>query len=107
MGYVLIADYVIPYVELGNKISAFELICRLILPLAAFTILLFYIVWEGICNIFAEISMFGDREFYQDWWNSTTYEEYNRKWNKIVYTFLFRHVYLECIFRRKIKKKKA
>ncbi len=36
---------------------------------------------------------FADREFYQDWWNSTTWDQFSRKWNKPVHTFLLRHVY--------------
>ena len=36
---------------------------------------------------------FADREFYQDWWNSTSWDQFSRKWNKPVHTFLLRHVY--------------
>lgn len=28
---------------------------------------------------------FADREFYQDWWNSTSWDEFARKWNKPVH----------------------
>jgi hypothetical protein len=101
------SDFVIPVVGKGERISPFELLGRIMLPICFFWIIMFYIVWELILNIFAEITRFGDREFYQDWWNSTTYEEFNRKWNKPVYLFLFRHVYLECIYRYKKTKKFA
>ncbi|KAK4689379.1 sterol O-acyltransferase, partial [Tremellales sp. Uapishka_1] len=37
--------------------------------------------------------LFADREFYQDWWNSTSWDQFSRKWNKPVHTFLLRHVY--------------
>ncbi|KAJ1506689.1 hypothetical protein HMI55_001070 [Coelomomyces lativittatus] len=37
---------------------------------------------------------FADRNFYDDWWNCTTYNEFARKWNKPVHEFLFRHVYV-------------
>lgn len=56
-------------------------------------------------NIFAEITRFGDRSFYKDYWNSTTFEEFNRKWNQPVYSFLFRHVYLECFYKYKLSKR--
>lgn len=46
-----------------------------------------------MCTGFAELSYFADREFYQDWWNSTSWDEFSRKWNKPVHTFLLRHVY--------------
>ena len=53
---------------------------------------------------YAEIACFADRQFYDDWWNSTDLEEFNRKWNKIVHEFLYRHVYVECIRRYKLSK---
>lgn len=63
---------------------------------AAITLLtarIFYIIFECVCTGFAELSYFADREFYQDWWNSTSWDQFSRKWNKPVHTFLLRHVY--------------
>mmetsp|Transcript_14725 Transcript_14725/g.1333 ORF Transcript_14725/g.1333 Transcript_14725/m.1333 type:complete len:96 (+) Transcript_14725:551-838(+) len=94
-----------PHIEKGDEINILELLCRLILPGCAFFINIFFIIWEGITNMFAEITLYADRRFYDDWWNSTTFEEFNRKWNRCVYNFLSRHVYLECIYRYKLKKK--
>jgi len=39
-------------------------------------------------NILAEILRFGDREFYKDWWNAKTIDEYWRKWNMVCLSFL-------------------
>ncbi|GJJ11249.1 hypothetical protein Clacol_005481 [Clathrus columnatus] len=36
---------------------------------------------------------FADRQFYEDWWNATSWDEFARKWNKPVHVFLLRHVY--------------
>lgn len=77
------------------------------LPSTILIILLFYITFENITNIFAQITKLSHREFYEDWWNSTTYEEFNRKWNKPVHVFLYRHVYLELIVRYQWNKKEA
>jgi len=41
---------------------------------------------------------FADREFYQDWWNSTSWDQFSRKWNKPVHTFLLRHVYASTMY---------
>lgn len=60
-----------------------------------------------MCNFFAEITRLDCREFYEDWWNSYTFEEFNRKWNKPVHYFLYRHVYLEAIVRWKSGKARA
>lgn len=76
-------------------------------PFIFVLLLLFYVVFENICNVFAEITKLDHRYFYEDWWNSTTYEEFNRKWNRPVHIFLYRHVYLEMILRWGMKKKTA
>jgi len=43
----------------------------------------------------AELTRFSNREFYKDWWNSTTMDEFSRKWNLPVYSWLHRHIFLE------------
>lgn len=37
--------------------------------------------------------MFADRGFYSDWWNSVSWDQFARDWNRPVHNFLFRHVY--------------
>lgn len=74
------------------------------LPCTLFLMVTFYLVFESMCNFFAELSKLDYREFYDDWWNSHTFEEYNRKWNKPVHMFLYRHVYLELIMRWRTSK---
>eukprot|EP00842_Homolaphlyctis_polyrhiza_P002045 jgi/Hompol1/2841/HPOL_006185-RA len=46
-------------------------------------------------NMHAELLRFADREFYRDWWNSHSFAEYYRKWNGVVYDWLFEYVYAE------------
>jgi hypothetical protein len=48
-------------------------------------------------NILAELLCFGDREFYKDWWNAKTVEEYWRMWNMPVHKWVIRHIYFPCI----------
>ena len=50
---------------------------------------------------------FADREFYQDWWNSTSWDQFSRKWNKPVHTFLLRHVYASTIEGLKLSRTSA
>jgi hypothetical protein len=83
------------------------MIFKMMPPFIFVLLLLFYVVFENICNVFAEITKLDHRYFYEDWWNSTTYEEFNRKWNRPVHIFLYRHVYLEMILRWGMKKKTA
>ena len=53
----------------------------------------FFAIFQSALNALAEIMMFGDREFYTDWWNSASVGAYWRTWNKPVYHFMRRHIY--------------
>ncbi|KAI8869148.1 hypothetical protein GQ42DRAFT_179498 [Ramicandelaber brevisporus] len=66
---------------------------RLMLPTMLTYNLVFFIIFDMICNIFAELTCFADRAFYDDWWNCTNWDQYSRKWNRPVHKFLSRHVY--------------
>ncbi|XP_018320329.1 sterol O-acyltransferase 1 isoform X2 [Agrilus planipennis] len=59
----------------------------------AFMLCGFYILLHVWLNGFAEILTFGDRMFYKDWWNSTSYGPYYRKWNVVVHDWLYTYIY--------------
>lgn len=90
--YTVAECFIIPLTPTPDQ-SFFRSLLDLALPFMIAFLLLFYIIFECICNAFAEISYFADRLFYEDWWNSTSWDEFSRKWNKPVHTFLLRHVY--------------
>ncbi|EHN00467.1 Are2p [Saccharomyces cerevisiae x Saccharomyces kudriavzevii VIN7] len=56
-------------------------------------ILDFYLIWDAILNCVAELTRFGDRYFYGDWWNCVSWADFSRIWNIPVHKFLLRHVY--------------
>ena len=62
----------------------------------------FFLVFDFVPNFYAEVSGFADRQFYQDFWNATNFDEYARKWNRLVHEFLQRHFYLEYLMRYKV-----
>ncbi|KAI0408750.1 diacylglycerol O-acyltransferase [Xylaria palmicola] len=53
----------------------------------------FFALFQSSLNALAEIMRFGDRSFYDDWWNSAGLGEYWRLWNKPVYQFMKRHIF--------------
>lgn len=61
----------------------------LVMPFMINYLLIFYIIFECICNGFAELTRFADRGFYSDWWNAVTWDEFARKWNKPVHHVSF------------------
>src|SRR5271154_2305735 len=70
-------------------------------------LLSFYVIFECVLNAFAEVTRFADRGFYDAWWNSTTWDQFAREWNKPVHLFLLRHVYHSSISAFSISKTNA
>ena len=53
----------------------------------------FFALFQSFLNALAEVTTFGDRTFYEDWWNSTNLQMYWSTWNKPVYHFMKRHIF--------------
>jgi sterol O-acyltransferase len=104
--YTVTESFILPMTPTPEQ-SFFRSLLDLAFPFMIAYLLLFYIIFECICNWFAEISYFADRQFYEDWWNSTSWDEFSRKWNKPVHTFLLRHVYSSTIKTYKISRTSA
>ncbi|KAK9325703.1 MBOAT, membrane-bound O-acyltransferase family-domain-containing protein [Lipomyces orientalis] len=66
---------------------------QLMFPIVTSCFLAFIIIWEQVLNISAEITRFGDRLFYTDYWNAVNQADFARMWNVPVHNFLWRHVY--------------
>ncbi|KAF9360406.1 hypothetical protein BGX26_009531 [Mortierella sp. AD094] len=94
--YLTTEHYIYPVV-FDPSISPLKALKLLLIPFMMNYLLIFYIIFECICNAFAELSRFADRNFYDDWWNCTNLDEWARKWNKPVHNFLLRHVYFSSI----------
>jgi hypothetical protein len=79
----------------GDFSVVIDAMIDMIIPLQLFVVMGFYMSFECILGGNAELVKLADREFYSDWWNSTSFEEFSRKWNKPVHEFLLRHVHIE------------
>lgn len=92
-GYIIMTELIFPVLHNSEKATSFELIAKLVIPIAIIDLVIINLLFECILQIFAEITRFGDRRFYEDYWNSSTYEQFNRKWNRAVHLFFLRHIY--------------
>mmetsp|Transcript_35182 Transcript_35182/g.39939 ORF Transcript_35182/g.39939 Transcript_35182/m.39939 type:complete len:453 (-) Transcript_35182:350-1708(-) len=93
--YIVFSELMVPEWNKCRSVPFPEQFFSLILPCAVWVFLFFLFLWEGYLNCVAELTYFADREFYQDWWNSTTFGEFSRKWNTLVHNFLYRYAYIE------------
>ncbi|KAI9304847.1 membrane bound O-acyl transferase [Cunninghamella echinulata] len=104
MMYVLMEQYAKP--TLANSLKALEdnnlvVIVERVLKLSTSAVviwlLMFYAFFHAYLNALSEILRFGDRTFYLAWWNSGNLATYWRLWNRPVYLFFKRHVYLPSV----------
>ncbi|KAI9202546.1 MBOAT, membrane-bound O-acyltransferase family-domain-containing protein [Polychytrium aggregatum] len=107
--YFLTHQYMAP--TLRNSLTALDELSALklterILKLSIINVLvwllMFYAFFHSFLNLNAEILGFGDRRFYQSWWNATDIAEYWRLWNSPVYNWGKRHVYLPLVINYKV-----
>jgi hypothetical protein len=94
--YYIYTEHIETVLPILLTTNIFELVIRIYFPVALLVCILFFLIFECVLPAYAELASFGDRQFYDDWWNAKDLEEFNRKWNKIVYHFLYTHIYLEC-----------
>ncbi|KAJ1733402.1 Sterol O-acyltransferase 2 (Sterol-ester synthase 2) [Coemansia biformis] len=92
--YVVVAHLMIPRLEKMPEDGIVLTAIHLMGPMATCWLLFFFITFDSIANGFAELTMFADRRFYDDWWNARGLDEFSRKWNRPVHMFLARHVYI-------------
>ncbi|XP_038613528.1 sterol O-acyltransferase 1 isoform X1 [Tachyglossus aculeatus] len=69
-----------------------------ILPGVLIFFLAFFAFLHCWLNAFAEMLRFGDRMFYKDWWNSTSYANYYRTWNVVVHDWLYYYAYQDFLW---------
>ncbi|KAH7290991.1 hypothetical protein KP509_30G071900 [Ceratopteris richardii] len=102
MGFI-IEQYVNPTIQnsqhplKGNYVYAIERVLKLSVPTLYVWLCIFYTLFHLWLNIIAELTYFGDREFYKDWWNASTVEEYWKSWNMPVHRWMVRHIYFPCL----------
>ncbi|KAK0742893.1 MBOAT, membrane-bound O-acyltransferase family-domain-containing protein [Schizothecium vesticola] len=84
-----------------------HMLLRLVFPFMMEYLLAWYLIWETILNFAAEVTRFADRRFYDAWWNSVSWDQFARDWNRPVHNFLRRHVYHSSISAMNVDKHTA
>ncbi|PSR76895.1 MBOAT family protein [Coniella lustricola] len=94
--------------SLADRFQEFPwMLSDLIFPFMMEYLLTWYVIWEAILNLLGELTYFADREFYADWWNSVSWDQFARDWNRPVHNFLLRHVYHSSISAMQVDKHTA
>ncbi|KNB44047.1 diacylglycerol o-acyltransferase [Blastocystis sp. subtype 4] len=93
--YVIMMQFVYPILSDTHTSMVFRILRCSLSALFIIWLLLFFSVFHCLLNILAEVTMFGDRLLYEDWWNATTILEFWKKWNGPIHYWCLRHVYVE------------
>ncbi|CAG7935454.1 unnamed protein product [Penicillium olsonii] len=98
--WLLSAQYAAPVLRNSiEKIAVMDIasILERVMKLSTISLIIwlagFFALFQALLNALAEVMQFGDREFYLDWWNSSSLGAYWRTWNRPVYLFMKRHVF--------------
>lgn len=91
--YCIIETYIIPPFE--ADLGYFDTVIEVALPFTALIIVVFFLIWEAILNLLAELTYLVEREFYQDWYNLTGFSQFARKWNTVVHRYLHHYLYTD------------
>jgi sterol O-acyltransferase len=102
--YYALARYICePYMSF-SKISDYYSASRFLfesfrfaIPSVGFLLVGFFMFLHTWLNLWAELLRHGDRRFYEDWWTSTNFEIYYRKWNMVVHEWLYYYIYNDVI----------
>uniref|UniRef100_A0A3P9Q1U1 O-acyltransferase n=1 Tax=Poecilia reticulata TaxID=8081 RepID=A0A3P9Q1U1_POERE len=70
-----------------------ERLLRLAVPNHLLWLMFFYWFFHSTMNFTAELLRFGDRRFYNDWWNSESVTYFWQNWNIPVHKWCLRHFY--------------
>jgi sterol O-acyltransferase len=81
-------------IPLSSRLAEFPwAFSDLLFPFMLEYLLSWYVIWECVLNLLAELTCFEDRGFYNAWWNSTSWDQFARDWNAPVHAFLLRFAY--------------
>ena len=102
MAYELAKEMIVPlsclFFEIDNGFYAtLYNLASWYIPIMTLYFSMFFLIFDFILNFYAELTGFADRQFYQDFWNATNFDEYARKWNRPVHEYLHRHWYLDTL----------
>jgi len=78
----------VPIIQRREYFRILERLAKLAIPNVFCWILMFYAMFHCWLNCLAEVTRFGDRVFYKEWWNSLYIDEYWRNWNLVIIVVL-------------------
>lgn len=97
--YILLAQFCIPIWQssIPSERGLWWFCVKLALPTNCMWLLMFWGFFHCSLNVIAEFTRFADRQFYREWWNATTLNQFWRTWNCLVHEWCLRHLYVDSV----------
>jgi hypothetical protein len=93
--YLFFSESLMPVFENAQQLPYHRAVIKLSLTAILMWLLSFYGIFHCILGMIAELTRFADREFYLDWWNAQSFDQWWRRWNRPVYKWMLRHIYTD------------
>lgn len=97
LAHLILEHYMLPKLKLIRTVSLPDLVLdifpSIVLPTIFAYIVLFLLMFEFWLGALAEALKLEERQFFSDWWNSSSFDEFSRKWNIPIHLFIKKHVY--------------
>lgn len=87
-------------IGLSNQLHIVEILIELADVSILIWVISYYMVFHDFLNLLAELTNFGDRDFYAQWWNSGSVGGYWKSWNCLFSNFFDRHFYRPLLISR-------
>ena len=97
----ILSQFILPVVLGPRGESLVEVIYNIFsicIPSTFVWILMFYAYFHRWLNLKSELTYFGNRDFYKDWWNADCIGAFWRKWNLPMREWCLRHIYVESMY---------
>eukprot|EP00826_Nyctotherus_ovalis_P031999 TRINITY_DN257_c0_g3_i2.p1 TRINITY_DN257_c0_g3~~TRINITY_DN257_c0_g3_i2.p1 ORF type:complete len:331 (-),score=44.25 TRINITY_DN257_c0_g3_i2:76-1068(-) len=75
-----------------GEITFFQMYLMNVIPTIIAILMLIMVIFDSFCTFVAETTGYPDRQFYEDFWNATTMNEFLSKMNTLIPNFLRYHV---------------
>ncbi|PPQ64222.1 hypothetical protein CVT24_008598 [Panaeolus cyanescens] len=105
--YTVTESFILPYTAIASQQSFLRSLLDLALPFMMAYLLLFFIIFGTSIPMKSVLSTVYTEIDGHPRWNSTSWDEFSRKWNRPVHTFLLRHVYAATIMSYKLSRTTA
>lgn len=102
--YIILDGAVLSQAKAIYNANIVVAIIKVGVPVASLWLLSFFAIWHCFLNMCAELTHYADRQFYREWWNATSFDQWWRSWNVPVHEWMLRHIFSPFVEKLNLRK---